>query len=623
MPNTNTRYHGLDLIRSAAMLLGLSVHVNIFSLSENRLFWSAGEYHGDPINEWIANFIFQFRMPLFYMLAGFFSLLVIERKGLMFITKDRLKRIVLPFMFGILFFVPLLNMFWCVNTSYENFYVGMSPLERFTNIVFWGAFSEKEIPFKLPLVHFWFLYFLIIFYTIHFLFRFLRKDILGLSGWNFDRLFQSIVSKPWGVRLLPLFFFPIRYSLKHPGVGLNQIDFDVNALFLYGAYYGFGALLYKNRNCLEQIASHCWFYLAMALPVCIYIVEPTWQVEDSGSVIVDITQWKLFGFSIWSEGVFHSGWLKIFVVYFRDFSCFALSFSFIGLAHRYLNTPSVYIRYLADASYWAYWVHLLFTFTIASYLQQFAGVSSLVKSYITLVIATFLVFGSYNTFVRYTFLGDFFMGKRKQKKDSAEARFTTINLLKATSLPILTIGLFVFALGSLLHQSSLVQKGHIIVESYVARNQALLDDTKSFDHIYDFFGNTPLHAATKMKEDWRRYDPMPILISKTRDLNVQNMHGRSPIFEAVRKGNITDVSHLIEAGADLNLSDKYGHTPAHVAAIKAGIKNPKMAEHYYDLLILLRDSGAGMDLKDYKGRDVNDCLLYFGGRHIKPIAEKG
>jgi len=48
-----------------------------------------------------------------------------------------------------------------------------------------------------------------------------------------------------------------------------------------------------------------------------------------------------------------------------------------------------------------------------------------------------------------------------------------------------------------------------------------------------------------------------------------------------------------------------------------------MAEHYYDLLILLRDSGAGMDLKDYKGRDVNDCLLYFGGRHIKPIAEKG
>ena len=65
------RYHGLDFIRAMAMMLGLSVHVNIFYFSEDRMFWNAGEYHGDPINQFIAFFIFQFRMPLFYMLAGF------------------------------------------------------------------------------------------------------------------------------------------------------------------------------------------------------------------------------------------------------------------------------------------------------------------------------------------------------------------------------------------------------------------------------------------------------------------------------------------------------------------------------------------------------------------------
>ena len=79
------RYHGLDFVRAMAMMLGLSVHVNIFYFSEDRMFWSAGEYHGDPINQFVAFFIFQFRMPLFYMLAGFFALLVIERKGLGFI----------------------------------------------------------------------------------------------------------------------------------------------------------------------------------------------------------------------------------------------------------------------------------------------------------------------------------------------------------------------------------------------------------------------------------------------------------------------------------------------------------------------------------------------------------
>ncbi len=47
----------------------------------------------------------------------------------------------------------------------------------------------------------------------------------------------------------------------------------------------------------------------------------------------------------------------------------------------------------------------------------------------------------------------------------------------------------------MLHQYSLTQKGHLIVESYVTRNQALLDETESFDYVYDIMGNTPLHAA--------------------------------------------------------------------------------------------------------------------------------
>ena len=102
-----------------AMMLGLSVHVNIFYFSEDRMFWSAGEYHGDPINQFVAFFIFQFRMPLFYMLAGFFALLVIERKGLGFITWDRVKRIGIPFILGIVLLKPIIEVFWCVNTTYE------------------------------------------------------------------------------------------------------------------------------------------------------------------------------------------------------------------------------------------------------------------------------------------------------------------------------------------------------------------------------------------------------------------------------------------------------------------------------------------------------------------------
>ena len=89
------------------------------------MFWSASEYHGDPINQIIAFFIFQFRMPLFYMLAGLFALLVIERKGLGFITLDRIKRIGIPFIIGILFLKHIIEVFWCVNFTYENTLVNL------------------------------------------------------------------------------------------------------------------------------------------------------------------------------------------------------------------------------------------------------------------------------------------------------------------------------------------------------------------------------------------------------------------------------------------------------------------------------------------------------------------
>ena len=147
------RYHGLDFVRAIAMLLGLAVHVNIFFFSENHMFWSAGEYYGDPINEAIAFFIFQFRMPLFFLLAGFFASLVIERKGLGYLTRDRIKRIFIPFIVGIVFFAPLLCLTWCINTSYENVLVGSSLAERLQTVFFWGLFSEQDVSFSLPLIH--------------------------------------------------------------------------------------------------------------------------------------------------------------------------------------------------------------------------------------------------------------------------------------------------------------------------------------------------------------------------------------------------------------------------------------------------------------------------------------
>ena len=100
--NASERYHGLDFVRAIAMLLGLVLHVCIFFMPADNYLWFSGEYSGDPVNRWLLNFIHLFRMELFFLMAGFFAELVIIRKGFSNLVRDRAKRILMPFIFGVL-----------------------------------------------------------------------------------------------------------------------------------------------------------------------------------------------------------------------------------------------------------------------------------------------------------------------------------------------------------------------------------------------------------------------------------------------------------------------------------------------------------------------------------------
>ena len=106
------------------------------------------------------------------------------------------------------------------------------------------------------------------------------------------------------------------------------------------------------------------------------------------------------------------------------------------------------------------------------------------------------------------------------------------------------------------------------------------------------------------------------MLKKSVDINERDFVGRTPLFYAVRTGNLKDAELLINARADLNIADKYEHTPAHVAAIKTGAYDKKASDNYFKILKLLKEKGADMTLKDYRERTVNDCLKDFGKRTL-------
>lgn len=308
------------------------------------------------------------------------------------------------------------------------------------------------------------------------------------------------------------------------------------------------------------------------------------------------------------EGIFHSGWAKVVLAFVRASLCWTLCLGFLGLAHRLLAKPSPNIRYLADSAYWVYWVHLPITFKLSYLGQQVPWGSSLFRSFIVLVVSTFLVYWSYNKFVRYTWMGNFFMGRKKIKSDPLEEGFMTKRLVKLCLPTIAVVGSITFILGAMLDYDNGRQGSEVLVEAYTTKDSHLLESLENIDGIRDLYGNTPLHNAVRRNENTRTYDPVPVLLEKSSEVNATNDFGRTPLFVAVRSANRQDVLRLLKAGADPNIGDSYGHTPAHVAAIKSGKRGSSKNGPYTNLLEDLSQYGADLKLTDYRGRSVESWI---------------
>ena len=95
------RLHSLDFLRAVAMLLGLAIHAPLIFYEPDIAIESGLEPLPEP-EVWIwtmLTFISNWRMPLFYLLAGFFAAMVIEKRGVQKFLWDRSVRIGLACVF--------------------------------------------------------------------------------------------------------------------------------------------------------------------------------------------------------------------------------------------------------------------------------------------------------------------------------------------------------------------------------------------------------------------------------------------------------------------------------------------------------------------------------------------
>lgn len=360
------------------MSLGIVLHASLRywpRLADIGHYWPADD--SQSVLTWlIFESIHVWRMPGFFLLAGFFAHLVLERRSTRRFIRDRLQRIALPLaIFGPIM-VVVIPPIWIYG------YFGHFELERTTDLSFSGELFA----------HLWFLYYLIIMYAALVLMR-QAVPWLGLAH-SFGKVVKRALytSFPVVLMVLAAALLVLRAGNESKPVWpINWPDLLYGALFFF---YGFG--LYSQRELIKgftRIRVLVALLIAAELGYCVHI----------GLVIVIE--------AIKDEGTAGVGLLELIdrAAYGATAVCFAADL--IGLFERWLKSPRPAVRWLADSSYWIYIMHLPVVALLTFYLFRFDWGAE-VKFLVTCMVTAALGVVTYRYVVRYTPLGTMLNGKR-------------------------------------------------------------------------------------------------------------------------------------------------------------------------------------------------------------------
>jgi hypothetical protein len=375
----STRYHALDGLRAAMMLLGIYLHVVVAYAPVGGWPYKPAEQTG-ALNLTLT-FIHIFRMPIFYVMAGFFAALLYRRRGFRGAAANRIGRIVIPFVAGWLILFPLVML--------------MVGWRKFGLTLTLGGFASGAVLKYAHPLHLWFLEYLILFYGLAIV---AVPAIAALpEAWRgaLNRWFRTAVAASWGPALfaIPSFFA----LLPMHDVGLDDPPGFVPApriVIAYAIPFAFGWLLYGNADLLERLRQRAWTYALGAFVWCgVFLGAVALFFLGLIPRAAPATSQFFIGAACHSLAL----WFLIFAV--------------TGLFLRYCGRYSARWRYLCDSSYFLYLAHMPVVIGFELLLEP-VGLPPLVKIPLVLAATTLVLLVLYRYAVRPTAIGALLNGRR-------------------------------------------------------------------------------------------------------------------------------------------------------------------------------------------------------------------
>ncbi|MCO6454161.1 MAG: acyltransferase family protein [Pirellulaceae bacterium] len=106
------RRHDLDALRAFAMLLGIVLHGAMSFIPGVGVIWGVQDSQSNPLYGLLLSAIHGWRMPLFFLVSGFFTAMLWRKRGLRALLVHRFNRVFLPMLLAMVTVIPLI---WVVS----------------------------------------------------------------------------------------------------------------------------------------------------------------------------------------------------------------------------------------------------------------------------------------------------------------------------------------------------------------------------------------------------------------------------------------------------------------------------------------------------------------------------
>jgi glucans biosynthesis protein C len=386
--NANSlRIYALDALRAIMMLLGIILHAGLtYSSMDYGKFWPIKDRENSILFDLIVALIHFFRMPVFFVVSGYFGALLFYKKGPYQMLINRMRRILLPFIAGVLIVYPIaLFSFEYTKSSIAG---AVSPVNDALRFIASGKF----LPFNV--LHLWFLYFLAFFAAGGCLIAqlFNTDTRFTISG---RKVISFVLQNIWLRHLtMAIFFFLCLYWIGETSLTTNNDwSIDPSIFITYFLFFEIGWVIYKT-NSLDDLKKYSVLQLLIGMLLFFAFI---------------ITPWPEAAWSLHAKQLLSSLFVSLFI------------FGFIALSMRYFNIYSQRLNYIMGAAYWVYIIHLPVVAFVPGLIAE-TNLPAFFKFLIVLAITTLISMISYHYGVRNTFVGKFLNGKTRNEANSKDVQ---------------------------------------------------------------------------------------------------------------------------------------------------------------------------------------------------------